>query len=83
MKQEEIKRLFDYNPYTGRLIWKYRPDVSKSWNTRYAGTEVGSIISPNGSLRRSTTIHKVGYTTYHLIGGYGIMVHHFQKQSIT
>lgn len=35
--QSKLRDLFDYNPDTGELFWKFRPDQSGSWNARYAG----------------------------------------------
>lgn len=40
-----IRQCLDYDPADGRLIWKRRPDVSKSWNTKYAGTIAGSRLN--------------------------------------
>lgn len=49
---KKAKRLFDYEPSTGILYWRSRPlsDFKskpqwKRWNTRFAGTEAGTINS--------------------------------------
>lgn len=46
---EYLRKLFQYNPETGDLIWRVRPrghfqdDASwKRWNTRYAGSVAGT-----------------------------------------
>lgn len=43
LSRDAVARKLDYNPETGLFRWKYRPDRSKQWNTRYAGTEAGQI----------------------------------------
>lgn len=55
---ELLKQLFDYNPETGKLYWKARPDsmfegrkypsshVANIWNGKFSGKEAGS---PNGT----------------------------------
>lgn len=45
LTQEEVKRLFDYNPETGDLIWKRRYDVLQNWNTKHAGKIAGTFRS--------------------------------------
>lgn len=34
--------MLNYDALTGILTWKYREDVPKKWNTRYAGSIAGS-----------------------------------------
>mgnify|MGYP001558132416 CR=1 FL=1 len=53
--QEELQRLFDYNPVTGVLYWKSRPRSDfksdrqyKVWNKRYSGTAALHGISKGG-----------------------------------
>jgi|SRR5882672_11219994 len=43
LTQEYVKSIFDWNGSDGEMIWRFRTDRSKSWNTRYAGTVAGSI----------------------------------------
>jgi hypothetical protein len=38
---DEVRRLLDYDPETGRLTWKARE--SAVWDSRYAGTAAGSV----------------------------------------
>jgi hypothetical protein len=53
-----VRSILDYDPETGIFRWKWRNDVAKqSWNTRYAGTVVGS-------LRNGYIIAKINYRDY-------------------
>lgn len=45
LSAEEVRRLFDYYPETGVLIWEHRDNVAPQWNTRYAGQVAGSLNS--------------------------------------
>lgn len=38
----ELKAILDYDPETGLFRWRYRPERSRRWNTRYAGKQAGS-----------------------------------------
>jgi hypothetical protein len=40
---EEARERLDYDPLTGAMRWKHDPKQSRSWNTRYAGTEPPSL----------------------------------------
>lgn len=40
--QLELRELFDFNPVTGRLIWKRNDKQTSQWNGRLAGKEAGS-----------------------------------------
>jgi hypothetical protein len=48
--QEELRKLLDYDPETGKLIWKRRKCDSPTWNIRFAG-------------KPALTIEKRGYFT--------------------
>lgn len=39
--QDELRRLFDYQPDTGLLIWRPRPDADARWSGRFAGKVAG------------------------------------------
>lgn len=41
----EISKLLRYEPETGRLFWRYRPQGPARWNTRYAGKEAFTATS--------------------------------------
>jgi HNH endonuclease len=38
---DELNRLFKYDPVTGNLIWRTRPERSYHWNARFVGTIAG------------------------------------------
>ena len=40
--QDELRRLFDFDPDTGQLIWRWREDRSSQWNGHFAGTRPDS-----------------------------------------
>lgn len=42
-----IDRILQYNNDTGDLIWKYREDRGKTWNTRFSGCVAGAINQPS------------------------------------
>lgn len=53
--QEELKKLFEYDPLTGLLFWKIRGGqyfqtswAMNKWNTRYAGKPALMSLSNNG-----------------------------------
>lgn len=58
LTQEIVRELLDYNPDTGVLTWKYR-DVKwfastgsyKSWNTKYANKNAGTVTVGFGGKR--------------------------------
>jgi hypothetical protein len=47
---ELIRSILDYDPSTGRLIWRFRNDVPKEWNTKHFGKDAGSL-DPHGYIR--------------------------------
>lgn len=56
--QDYLKTIFDYELETGQLIWRYRENVPKQWNTRYAGKVAGCLnefgymsVTVNGSYQ--------------------------------
>ena len=52
--QEKLRELFEYN-CSELLTWKEREEMSKSWNSRYAGTKAGSL-SVKEDLQVSRTV---------------------------
>ena len=42
-RQDELRRLFDFNHETGQLIWRSRDDREKHWNCQFAGKKAGSV----------------------------------------
>lgn len=53
--QDTLRRLFDYCPASGKLIWRYNPSKTMQVNGRMAGKYAGSI-------------DKKGYVRVHLNG---------------
>lgn len=39
---EYVRQSFSYDPETGVLMWKVRPDRTKKWNQAWAGAEAGT-----------------------------------------
>jgi hypothetical protein len=59
---EYLRQCFSYDPNTGALTWRERPrehfsedKVWRRWNTRYAGTQAGSV-RPTGPRHESPYI---------------------------
>jgi hypothetical protein len=46
---DDLRALFRYEPDTGRLFWRRRPDAPAQWNTRNAGRRAGCVV--NGRRR--------------------------------
>lgn len=44
MDADEVRRVLDYDPETGVLRWKHRPDRERAWNTKHAGKVAGSVL---------------------------------------
>ncbi|MDF0750346.1 HNH endonuclease [Marinobacter sp. 71-i] len=40
--QAELRKIFDYNPETGDLVWLRRPEKGPQWNGRFAGKVAGT-----------------------------------------
>lgn len=59
---EFVRQAFDYNPFTGLLRWRKRPDRSAHWNSRYAGRTVGSPVRRGLSVninKKRYLIHRI------------------------
>lgn len=60
---DELRQLLRYEPETGRLFWRARPDddpttlrrIIRNWNTRFAGKEAFLTVSKRGY--HTATIH--------------------------
>ncbi|HZS57551.1 MAG TPA: HNH endonuclease signature motif containing protein [Bryobacteraceae bacterium] len=64
---EYLRTILDYAPETGLFTWKVRKDVTKTWNTRYAGTLAHSVGSGN---RIRISIGRVRYKAHRLAWAY-------------
>lgn len=40
---ELVRSILDYDPLTGRLVWRVRTDVRKEWNTKHSGKDAGTL----------------------------------------
>ena len=45
---QEVLDLVEYDPVTGDIIYKYRPNAIATFNTKYAGTVSKGKVCPNG-----------------------------------
>lgn len=43
-----VREALDYDPATGILTWRERPNGPRKWNTRYAGKEAGTLNAASG-----------------------------------
>jgi hypothetical protein len=64
-----LRKLFEYSPRLGVLIWKWRKDKKLNWNRRFAGKVAGR---KNGSAGSTVTIdgkifqvHRIVYKMLH------------------
>jgi hypothetical protein len=62
--QEELRRVFDYSPEFGLLFWKYRDDIPKEANTRWAGKECGSLTLSGMTVRYKGVLYLVHRIIY-------------------
>jgi hypothetical protein len=58
-----LRTCFLFEPHTGRLFWKHRPDKLRNWNVRYAGREAG-WVGTDGYLyvevnERRSLVHRI------------------------
>lgn len=69
--QERLKELFDYDPETGVLLWRKRPETTKynlGFNKKLAGKEAGTRLSGrDGNKYISICLGKGKYAMAHRI----------------
>ena len=65
LTQESLKKLFDYDKETGRLIWKSRDNPQ--WDNKWAGKAVGSSKQARGIWASQTRIDGILYSVHKLI----------------
>lgn len=65
---DEVRELLDYDPETGVLTWRYRPDGVRGWNTKYADKPAGTPndgyvnINMRGKIYRA---HRLAWLHYY------------------
>lgn len=64
LSSEFVMSILSYDPQTGILTWKYRPDMPDSWNTKYADKSAGGYQS-KGYIR--VRINNNSYLAHRLI----------------
>ena len=67
--QERLRAILDYDPETGIFTWRRRPELSSTWNTRYAGRPAGSKTEGDylriGIDDRSYLAHRLAWLYVH------------------
>lgn len=63
--QDVLRQLLDYDPETGYLRWRWRPNGTRQWNSRYPGTLAFTKIIERGY--RSGQISKSDYLAHRII----------------
>lgn len=58
LSSEYVKSIINYDQETGEFIWKHRDDVSKSWNTQFAGTKCGANINGYICIRINKKLYR-------------------------
>jgi hypothetical protein len=74
--QARLRELFDYDP-AGFLVWKYRPEMSKEWNSKFKGKRAGCIqVRKNklNSISYELSINGIKYDCKRLI-----YIFHYEK----
>ena len=64
--QVRLKTILDYNPHSGIFTWKCREDVSKTWNTRFAGKQAGTAWQSGRTPYRVITVDYRHYYAHRL-----------------
>lgn len=67
--QEYLRSILNYDPETGALTWKHRPDMPDVWNARFAGQAAGGM-KPGGYIHvgidgQSYLAHRVIWAWMH------------------
>ena len=62
---ETLRALLRYDPDTGKLFWKERPEGQRRWNTRYAGKEAFTALTSEGY--RAGVIYRRKYNAHRVI----------------
>lgn len=65
LTSEMLRNLLRYDPETGKLFWRERPDGTPQWNARYAETEALAYVNPYG--HRCGNIYRKNYYAHRVI----------------
>jgi hypothetical protein len=63
MAAEYARKCFSYDAETGAVTWRRRDDRSATWNTRYAGRQVGTL---NSGGYYHTSVDGIDYSVHRL-----------------
>ena len=66
--QERLRALFDYDEYTGYLVWRCRDDIDPGFNGRFAGKRAGGLSDRYWRVtvdHRNLTYHRVIWKWVH------------------
>lgn len=66
---DKLVSALEYNPETGALIFKERPNARPCWNARHAGKPALSSLGPDGYFRgylfsKMTLAHRIAFAIY-------------------
>jgi len=66
---ERLRQMLTYDPETGVLTWRHRPEGPANWNARYAGKPAGGLDA-RGYMRirigkRNYFSHRVAWAIHH------------------
>lgn len=62
---EYIRQRLHYDPLSGKLYWKARPDNPKKWNDRYAGLE--AFTANHGSGYKVGAVDSKNYLAHRIV----------------
>jgi hypothetical protein len=76
---EELRNLLDYDPDTGKLTWRARPDARVQWNTRFAGKDAIACLCATGYLvgticKTRVYAHRIAFAI--MVGRWPEMIDH-------
>lgn len=76
MTPKDVRRLLDYNPETGKFVWRRRllrdglERIDKGWNSRFAGVQVADRRHRHGHLQiglhcKNYMAHRLAWAHYY------------------
>jgi hypothetical protein len=80
---DTIQAALSYDPATGVIVWRHRPERAARWNARYAGKQAGSV-SGNGYLKialngRSYLYHRIAWALFAGVSPGDLLVDHVNR----